>query len=219
MLTGVRMEFEAEKITLAATDRFRLAVRELPWLPSVQEAGGSVLVRAKTLADLARPMAGVESVDIALDAGRSLIGITGARRRSTTPLLDGEFPDYRRLLPSESATVAVVSTSELTEAVKRVKLVVDRSSVPIQLEFADGEVRLLAGAGEDARAEEILECDHTGDAIKIAFNPDYLLEGLAALHGPAARLAMTLANKPVVVTNEEGSSAFRYLLMPVRMAN
>ncbi len=219
VLTGIRMEFTPEAITLAATDRYRLAIREMPWQPASRDVDAQVLVRAKTLSDLARPLGGVQEVDIALDAGQSLIGITGANRRSTTPVLDGDFPDFRRLLPSDASSVAVVSTAELTEAVKRVKLVVDRPNVPMQLEFADGEVLLRAGAGDDAHATEILECDLTGDSIRIAFNPEYLLEGLGALPGATARLAMTVSNKPAVLSDAGGDDVdYRYLLMPVRLA-
>jgi DNA polymerase-3 subunit beta len=218
VLTGIKMEFDDDLITMAATDRYRLAMRELPWQPAVRGNAAQILVRAKTLLDLARPLAGVDEVELALDGTQSLIGVTGGGRRSTTPVLDGEFPDYRKLMPAESSAVAVLATADLIESVKRVKLVVDRPNTPIQLDFADGEVLLRAGAGEDAHATEILECELTGDPIKIAFNPEYLLEGLAALHGPTAQLAMTAPTRPAVLTAATGEAEYRYLLMPVRLS-
>ena len=218
ILTGIKMELDDDLITLAATDRYRLAMRELPWQPASRGVNAQILVRAKTLSDLARPLAGVDVVDLALDSSHSLIGFTGGGRRTTTPVLDGEFPDYRRLLPAEASSVAVLATADLIESVKRVKLVVDRPNTPIQLDFADGEVLLRAGAGEDAHATEILECDLTGDPIKIAFNPEYLLEGLSALSAPNAQLAMTLPTRPAVLTAADGEADYRYLLMPVRLA-
>ena len=218
MLTGIKMEFDADAITLAATDRYRLAMRELAWQPTSSTVSAHVLVRAKTLLDLVRPLAGVDSVDLALDAAQTLVGITGAGRRSTTQVIDATFPDYRRLLPKEAASVAVLSTSDLIEAVKRVKLVVDRINTPIQLEFSDGEVLLRAGAGEDAQAHEALECSVSGDPIKIAFNPDYLLDGLAALSGGTARLDMLEPARPAVLTAGDEHADYRYLLMPVRLA-
>ncbi len=218
VLTGIRMEFDNDVVTLAATDRYRLAMRELPWQPASGEVSAQILVRAKTLLELARPYSAVDAVDLALDASHSLIGFTGAGRRSTTPVLDGDFPDYRRLLPSESSAVALVSKQELAESVKRVKLVVDRPNTPIQLEFTDGEVLLRAGAGEDAHATESLECDLTGDPIRIAFNPEFLLEGLSALQGTSARLAMTRPDRPAVLTAGGDDVDYRYLLMPVRLA-
>lgn len=218
ILTGIKMEFDDDLITLAATDRYRLAMRELQWQPASRGVHAHILVRGKTLSDLARPLAGVDSVDLALDSSHSLIGFTGGGRRTTTPVLDGEFPDYRRLLPSEASSVAVLATADLIESVKRVKLVVDRPNTPIQLDFADGEVLLRAGAGEDAHATEILECDLTGDPIRIAFNPEYLLEGLSALSAPNAQLAMTIPTRPAVLTAAATETDYRYLLMPVRLA-
>ena len=218
VLTGIKMEFEDDVITMAATDRYRLAMRELPWQPSARGNAAQILVRAKTLSDLARPLSGVAEVELALDGSQSLIGVTGGGRRSTTPVLDGDFPDYRKLLPAEASSVAVLATADLIESVKRVKLVVDRPNTPIQLDFADGEVLLRAGAGEDAHATEILECELTGDPIKIAFNPEYLLEGLAALHGPNAQLAMNAPTRPAVLTAATGEADYRYLLMPVRLS-
>lgn len=218
VLTGILVQFAEESITLAATDRYRLAVRQFPWQPSGPDREASVLIRAKTLLDLARPLAGVDAVDLALDEAHSMIGITGANRRSTTPVLDGDFPDYRRLLPKEAAAIAVVSTTELIESVKRVKLVMDRTNVPMQLSISDGEVLLKAGGGEDAGASDILECELQGDPIKIAFNPEYLLEGLAAVQAPLTRLQMNEPNRPAVLRAHTDDSDYQYLLMPVRMA-
>lgn len=218
VLTGILLEFGQETITMAATDRYRLAVRELPWQPSGRDDEAQVLIRAKTLLDLARPLAGVDAVDLSLDETRSLIGITGASRRSTTPVLDGDFPNYRQLLPKEASSIAVLSTAELIESVKRVKLVVDRPNVPMQLEFSDEQVLLRAGGGEDAGASDFLECELQGDPITIAFNPEYLLEGLAALHGSTVQLAMREPNRPAVLSVPGEGSDYEYLLMPVRMA-
>ena len=218
VLTGIRLELGPERIAMAATDRYRLALREVPWQPARASVEANVLVRAKTLSDLARPLASAATVDLSLDDGLSTLGLTGGSRRSTSPLLDGDFPDYRKLLPAESLSVATLATGELIEAVKRVKLVVDRPSAPILFEFTDGEVLLRAGAGEDAQASESLEAGLSGESIKIAFNPDYLLEGLSALGSPTARVAMTQPNRPAVVSGDDEELAYRYLLMPVRLA-
>jgi DNA polymerase-3 subunit beta len=219
VLTGIRMELAGQRIAMVATDRYRLALRELPWQPASTDVEANVLVRAKTLADLTRPLAHVPTVDLALDDSHSRLGLTGGARQSTTPLLDGDFPDYRRLLPGESTSVATVTTAELIESVKRVKLVVDRPNVPILFEFSDGEVLLRAGAGEDAQASETIEGVLDGDPIKIAFNPEYLLEGLSALGSATARVAMTLPNRPAVLSGgDDEELAYRYLLMPVRLA-
>jgi DNA polymerase-3 subunit beta len=219
MLTGIQMEFGEQMITLAATDRYRLAVRELPWQPAGRGSEEPVLIRAKHLVELARPLATVDAVELSLDETRSLIGITGANRRSTTPVLDGDFPDYRKLLPKEASSVALFSKAELIDSVKRVKLVVDRSNIPMQLDLSDGEVLLRAGGGEDAGATDVLECDLQGAAMKIAFNPEYLLEGLAAVPADTVRLAMQEPHKPAVLSAAGDDSDYQYLLMPVRISS
>jgi DNA polymerase-3 subunit beta len=219
VLTGIRMEISDQRIVLVATDRYRLALRELPWQPATTGVDANVLVRAKTLADLSRPLSSAPAVELALDDSHSRLGLTGGSRRSTTPLLDGDFPDYRRLLPSESTSVATVTTAELIESVKRVKLVVNRPNVPILFEFVDGEVLLRAGTGEDAQASETLEGVLEGEPIKIAFNPEYLLEGLTALGSATARLSMTQPTRPAVMSaGDDEDLVYRYLLMPVRLA-
>jgi DNA polymerase-3 subunit beta len=233
MLTGVRLEIDGAKLTLAATDRYRLAVRELAWSPQNQAADAvQVLVPARTLADAAKSLAGSETLTIALSAGgtgEGIIGFTGTTHgrdsRTTTRLLDATFPPYRSLLPTEWASTAEVSVPPLIEAVRRVALVAERNS-PVRLEFGDGSVALSAGGDDDntasGRAEEQLEVDYQGDPITTAFNPQFLLDGLGALNAPSARLLFTSANKPVVLKPSHESAAasdadYTYLIMPVRL--
>lgn len=218
-LTGIRMEVEGAAITLAATDRYRLAVREITWDPQTPSLSSAALVPARTLADTAKSLADVDEVLIALasgGAGEGLIGFEGAGRRTTTRLLDGEFPKYRSLLPSESSAIATVDTASLTEAVKRVALVAERNT-PVRLAFEASELTLRAGAGDDAQAVEAIECSLEGDLIDIAFNPAYLLDGLSAVSSPVTRFAFTQSTRPAVLTAQEETDAYRYLLMPVRL--
>lgn len=221
-LTGIRMELEGSTVTLAATDRYRLAVREFTWDPGSADLSAQVLVPARTLADTAKSLAGVDEVVIALAAGGSgegLIGFEGDKRRTTTRLLDGEFPKYRSLLPSESSSVALVETSALVETVKRVALVAERNT-PIRLAFEGSEVTVRAGAGDDAQADEAVECALEGEPIDIAFNPSYLLDGLSATGAQTTRFSFTQSTRPAVLTGvgEDGSVPdYRYLLMPVRL--
>ena len=223
-LTGIRMEVDGGNIVLAATDRYRLAVRELQWRPAASNISANALVPAKTLADTAKSLAASDLVSIALTeggAGEGLIGFEGGGRRTTTRLLDGEFPKYRTLLPTESASIALVDTAVLADAVKRVALVAERNT-PVRLAFDGSEVLLRAGAGDDAQASEAVECTLEGDAIEIAFNPAYLLDGLSALDAPITRLSFTQATRPAVLSGlaEAGatpSDEYRYLLMPVRL--
>ncbi|MGI4893649.1 MAG: DNA polymerase III subunit beta [Janthinobacterium lividum] len=223
ILTGVRMEIEGDKLTLLATDRYRLAVRELRWHPSRTDLSTVALVRARTLSDVARSLGGTTGLTMALADGKSdLIGFQAAGRYSTSLLVDGEYPKVRALFPAESPTHAVVSTTALTEAVKRVALVAERNT-PVRLRFEDGVLSLEAGQGEDAQATEALEASLVGESIAIAFNPQFLLDGLGALSAPFARLSFTQATRPAVITGQreldgDHDDSYRYLLMPVRLA-
>jgi DNA polymerase-3 subunit beta len=225
VLTGVRVEIEGQTVTLAATDRYRLAVRELAWTPEESGLSAVALVPARTLADTAKALAGSGSVTVALAAtgtGEGLVGFEGSGRRTTSRLLDGEFPKYRSLLPSESASVATIETASFVESVKRVALVAERNT-PIRLAFSDGMLTLEAGTGDEAQASESIEATLDGDAITIAFNPGYLLDGLGALDAPFARLSFTTPTKPAVLVGApaadgESISSYRYLLMPVRLS-
>jgi DNA polymerase-3 subunit beta len=222
-LTGIRMEIEGPTITLAATDRYRLAVREFLWSPQSSTVSTTSLIPAKTLADTAKSLADVADVVIALSSagsGEGLIGFEGHGRRTTTRLLDGEFPKYRSLLPSESAAIATVETAALIDAVKRVALVAERNT-PVRLAFEGSELTLRAGAGDDAQAVEVLECVIDGDAIDIAFNPTYLQDGLAAVGSAVTRFSFTQPTRPAVLTGIDNEGAplegYKYLLMPVRL--
>jgi DNA polymerase-3 subunit beta len=222
-LTGIRMEIEGSTIVLAATDRYRLAVREFSWNPQVPSMSSHALVPARTLADTAKSLADVDEVIIALSsggAGEGLIGFEGHGRRTTTRLLDGEFPKYRSLLPTESSAVANVETAMLMDAVKRVALVAERNT-PVRLAFEGSELTLRAGAGDDAQAVEVLESTLDGDSIDIAFNPAYLLDGLAAVGSTVTRFSFTQATRPAVLTgvddDQKSLDDYKYLLMPVRL--
>lgn len=222
-LTGIRMEIEGSSIVLAATDRYRLAVREFSWNPQVPSMSSHALVPARTLADTAKSLADVDEVIIALSsggAGEGLIGFEGHGRRTTTRLLDGEFPKYRSLLPTESSAIANVETAMLMDAVKRVALVAERNT-PVRLAFDGSELTLRAGAGDDAQAVEVLESTLEGDAIDIAFNPAYLLDGLAAVGSTVTRFSFTQATRPAVLTgvddDQKSLDDYKYLLMPVRL--
>jgi DNA polymerase-3 subunit beta len=223
-LTGVRVEIEGDVLTLAATDRYRLAVRELHWTPEATGRSATALVPARTLADTAKALAGAGEVTLALSSAGAdtLIGFEGAGRRTTTRLIDGEFPKYRALLPERSDTLASVETAPFVEAVKRVALVAERNT-PVRLTFTQGELALDASSGDEAAASEAIEADVQGDDITIAFNPQYLLDGLGATDTPYVQIAFTTSTKPAVITGKKSADAeaddsYRYLLMPVRIS-
>jgi len=220
VLTGVRFEIDGERVTMAATDRYRLAVRELTWRPEQPGLTATALVPARTLSETAKSMAAGAEVTLALatgGTGEGMIGFAGSGRRATTRLLDGEFPKYRSLLPAEHAALAQVPTSALTEAVKRVALVAERNA-PVRLRFGAGELVLEAGGADEAQASESLDIDFEGDDLMIAFNPGFLLDGLGAIDSDTVRMSFTLASKPAVLSGKEGGPDYRYLLMPVRLS-
>jgi DNA polymerase-3 subunit beta len=241
MLTGIRLEIDGPRLTLAATDRFRLAVRELEWTPEDTTLSTAVLIPARTLADVAKSLAGAGPVELALSAGDGMLGITGAGRRATTRLLDAEFPRFRQLIPAEHTSAAILDAAPLVEAIKRVQLVTDRVA-QVRMEFGDDGLRLTAGGDEVGSAEEELPCEFDGAPLTIAFNPGYLLDALGALHTPRARLTFTTPNRPALMrpapapatdaeadtSDESGDdraapgaeaagSGYLHLLMPVRL--
>jgi DNA polymerase-3 subunit beta len=235
MLTGIRVEISGDTVVLAATDRFRLAVRELTWSALSSDVEAAVLVPAKTLAEAAKT--GTDGSDVRLSLGSGsgvgkdgLLGISGNGKRSTTRLLDAEFPKFRQLLPPEHTSVATINVAELTEAIKLVALVADRGA-QVRMEFGDGMLRLSAGADDVGRAEEDLAVDFAGEPLTIAFNPTYLTDGLASVHSERVSFGFTTPGKPALlrpaaegndVPSGNGPFAapptdYVYLLMPVRL--
>ncbi len=227
-LTGVRIEIEGDTLTLISTDRYRLAVRELRWTPARPDLSAAVLVPARALAETARSLTSGAEVSIALalpgegtdGVGDGMIGFEGGGRRTTTRLLGGEFPRYQALLPNHVNSTAELSTGVLVEAVKRVALVAERNTA-VRLAFAPGQLVLEAGTGEEAQAVEVIEAGYDGDEFSIAFNPQYLLDGLSAIDSDTARMSFTEPGKPALITGkpaEDGQPDYRYLLMPIRLA-
>src|SRR5271155_3380193 len=235
MLTGIRVEISGESVVLAATDRFRLAVRELTWSAGSPDVEAAVLVPAKTLAEAAKSGTDGTEVHLSLGAGPAvgkdgLLGISGNGKRSTTRLLDAEFPKFRQLLPTEHTAVATVGVAELTEAIKRVALVADRGA-QVWMEFAEDVLRLSAGADDVGRAEEDVAVEFAGEPLTIAFNPTYLTDGLGSLLSERVLLGFTPPSRPAVLRpasaddpqpTDSGpfpavSTDYVYLLMPVRL--
>lgn len=227
MLTGVRLEINGDRLVLAATDRYRLAARELAWKPQQDGLSQAVLIPARTLDATAKTLTGGPEVTLALsasDAGEGIIGFAGgapgsagnASRRTTSRLLDAEFPRYQSLWPTEFAATAEVVVAPLVEAVKRVALVANRGT-PVRLEFTEGGVTLTAGGDDEGQAEEDLEVIFEGEPMTVAFNPNFLLDGLNALDAENAVLSFTTSIKPAVLTGKEAHSDYRYLIMPVRL--
>ncbi|HEX4102138.1 MAG: DNA polymerase III subunit beta [Pseudonocardiaceae bacterium] len=228
MLTGVRMEIGSETLTLAATDRYRLAERHIPWTPTGPVPSISLIVPAKTLADVAKSLGSASEVVLSMgdadDAG--FLGFSAGGRQTLTRLLDGEFVKFASLWPTAVTTTVEVVVSEFIGALKRVALVAQRFA-PVRLAFSEGTAQLSAEAEDESSAEEQLEVGVTGEPLTIGFNAGYLLDGLAAVTTPRATLSFTEPSKPTVITPVTGLGAddpddaldgsYRYLVMSMRL--
>jgi len=219
------VEIDGEKITMLATDRYRLAMRELTWTPADQQTSHVALVPARTLSETAKALGASGGVEVAMgdaDGGQGLIGFEAGSRRSTTRLLDGEYPKVTSIFPNSVDTVAVIDTHALIEAVRRVALVAERNT-PVRLRLTDGQVAIEAGTGDDAQGSEAIEASLDGPEIEIAFNPQFLIDGVGALGTAYTRMAFTQPSRPAVLSGQseiDGTpdESYRYVLMPVRFA-
>ncbi|MEI6216004.1 MAG: DNA polymerase III subunit beta [Actinomycetes bacterium] len=222
-LTGVHIDISRTTITLAATDRYRLAVKEISWNPNNPDIETATLLRARTLSDAAKSLVGNPEVIFALSQSTTnerLVGFISNEKTMTSRTLDGTFPPFRHLLPQESTAQATVEVSTFLDSVRRVALVTDKT-VPLRLIFSEGSLQLEAGAGEEAQATEELEIEYSGEPINIAFNPTFLTDGLQAINTPYVHIAFTGANKPAVLSGKSAAdsepiSSYKYLLMPMR---
>ncbi|HET9257911.1 MAG TPA: DNA polymerase III subunit beta [Pseudonocardiaceae bacterium] len=228
MLTGVRMEVGSGHLTLAATDRYRLAERHIPWTPTGSVPSTPLIVPAKTLADVAKSLGSASEVVLSMgtadDAG--FLGFSANGRQTLTRLLDGEFVKFASLWPTEVTTSVEVDVAEFIAALKRVSLVAQKFA-PVRLAFSDGLAALSAEAEDESSAEEELEVGVTGNELAIGFNAGYLLDGLSAVTTPRARLSFTEPTKPTVITPVTGLEAgaaddtqdgtYRYLVMSMRL--
>jgi DNA polymerase-3 subunit beta len=238
ILTGVNIELADGTMTLAATDRYRLAMRELAWDPAEPELTATILTPAKTIADAARIMSPGTPVQVLLrhhvggdeHAADAMIGFESGGRRLTTRLIAGEFIKYKSRFPLEFGCCGDMPAVPLAEAVKRVALVAERGT-PVRLSFAAETVTIEAGTEGQARARETVAAEFEGDEHAISFSPHYLLDGLGAALTAATSAAATSGearirvqfsgpSKPAVISGMCQNAAtlpdFRYLVVPQR---
>jgi len=225
-LTGIHIEINEDRVTLAATDRYRLAVRELLWQPSAPGFTTTVLMRARTLLDAAKAISPHSTLSLSIGGQNSperLVGLATDGKTMTTRVLEGEFPPFRHLLPSEVAAEATINVSDFLESIRRVSLVTDKT-IPLRLNLSTDQLLLEAGSGEDATATEEIDIDFQGEPIQIAFNPSFLMDGLTALTTPFATISFTAANRQAVIRGKNEKSGprleeYSYLIMPTRYTN
>ena len=203
MLTAVCLDVHDETLTFAATDRYRLAVKDVRWEPVARGLRAAALVPARTLADVARSVTAGVPVTVAFEAGQpgndavpaegpardprpadGVISFAGGNRRLTARLIGGEFIKYQSRFPDGFGSRATLPAGSFTEAVRRVSLVADRAS-PVRLTFGSGNVVIEAQTDGRARAVETVPADFEGEERIISFNPHYLLDGLGAASASA----------------------------------
>jgi DNA polymerase-3 subunit beta len=212
LLTGVLLTSEQDGLRLVATDSYRLAVRDLPGA-SVLGADQKVLVPSRALNELARVLG--SDGDVILRLGeREATFQTGSVRLSTR-LIEGEFPNYRQLIPQSYPNRLTVGHEPLLDAIRRVKLLA-RDAAPIRLHMSSDGLELTAVAQDVGQAAESVDANYDGTEMTVAFNPDYLAAGVDAVVGDEIVLETLDALKPAVVTGS-GAKDFLYLLMPVRV--
>ncbi len=211
VLTGVLLEVSREGVTLVSTDSYRLAIRELV---ATAAGEGKAIVPERAMSEAGRAAAAMEKGEIEVFLDESQASFRVGHLMLTSRLIEGEFPNYRQLLPEAYENRLTVSRQQLIDAVKRVGLLA-RDTSPVRLEFNALGVKLSSSSPDLGQAVEAVEARYEGEDITAAFNPNYLADGLAAATGDTVRLEVRDGLKPGVVKGD--SDEFTYLVMPVRL--
>ncbi|MCU1570269.1 MAG: polymerase subunit beta [Naasia sp.] len=226
VITGVQLEISGDSLSLVATDRYRVAVRGIPW----ESATGSTdtitaLVPARTLQEIGRTFGSTGTIAVSITGGddRELIAFSSAKRTVTSLLIKGNFPPVKRLFPEAVDNYAVINTAELVEATRRVQLVLEREAA-LRYSFDLDGLTLEAIGSEQAQASENIDALLNGTDTVVSLKPQFLLDGLGAVHSEFVRIAFTKTenpNKPgpVLITSQSSkdkaaSDDYRYLLQP-----
>ncbi len=212
VLTGVLMSSEDEGLKMVATDSYRLAVRDLPQ-SSILAIGQKVLVPGRALAELQRVLTSDAELSVRLGAREAVFEVGGTRL--STRLIEGEYPNYRNLLPSSYPNRLTVGREALLEALRRVKILA-QDSTPVRLALGGDTLRLTAITQDVGKAHEEIDASYEGTEMTVAFNPDYLTAGVEAVEGDEVTLSTLDPMKPAVLRGV-GHDEYLYLLMPVRV--
>ncbi|MFB2580068.1 DNA polymerase III subunit beta [Herbiconiux sp. P15] len=226
VITGVQLEVTENSISLVATDRYRVAVRNIDW--DSNDSGttsATALVPARTLQEVGKTFgnAGTISVAITNTDDRELIAFKSDKKTVTTLLIKGNFPPVKRLFPESVDNYAVINTADLIEATKRVSLVLEREAA-LRFTFTIDGVTLEAIGSEQAQASESIDALLTGTDTVVSLKPQFLLDGLSAVHSEFVRISFTKTDNPnkpgpVLITSQSskdqpGSDDYKYLLQP-----
>lgn len=211
VLTGVLVEISREGVVMAATDSYRLAVRDLV---ASADGEGRAIVPERALSEAGRAAAVDEKAQVEILVDESQVAFKVGGLTLTSRLIEGEFPNYRQLLPETQESRLTVSRQQLLDAVRRVGLLA-RDTTPVRLEFNALGVKLSSSSPDLGQAVEAVEARYEGEDLTVAFNPQYLIDGLTASVGESSRLDVRDGLKPGVVRGE--TDDFTYLVMPVRL--
>ena len=225
VITGVQLEITGNSLSLVATDRYRVAIRDIPWESSGTVSDLTALVPARTMQEIGKTFghSGNISISITNKDDRELIAFTADNKTVTSLLIKGNFPPVKRLFPEKVENYAVVNTADLIEATRRVKLVVEREAA-LRFTFANNSLTLEAIGGEQAQASETIDAVVSGPEVVVSLKPDFLLDGLGAVHSEFTRIGFTSVENPakpgpVLITSQTSKDtpsedAYRYLLQP-----
>ncbi len=211
VLTGILVRFEGGKLVMAATDSYRLSVKETVLVegPADLEA----IVPARALAELARIAAGSDELRIGVHENQVVFGTDGVWL--TTRRIDGQFPNYRQLLPETFEHELTLPRGELLEVVRRTAVMAQRNS-PLRLSFAEGELTVSARTPDVGEASESLAVAFSGEPLEIGFNADFLREGIESVSADEVRLKLINPLRPGLI--QDAGDDFWYLIMPIRLA-
>lgn len=212
VLTGVLLASEESGVKMVATDSYRLAVRDLP-PTSMLDAGQRVLVPSRALNELQRILGSADELEVRLGAREAVF--QAGTTRLTTRLIEGEYPNYRNLLPTSYPNVLTVGRDDLLDALRRVKILA-QDSTPVRLTLGGDTLQLTAITQDVGNASEQVDARYDGAEMVIAFNPEYLSSGIDAVEGDEVTLSTLDPMKPAVLRGV-GHDEYLYLLMPVRV--
>ena len=214
VLTGILVRFEAEKLVMAATDSYRLSVKETA-LSSGPGRELEAIVPARALQELARVGQSAESdtIEVGVQENQVVFGVDGVWL--TARRIDGQFPNYKQLLPEQFEAEVHLPREELLDVVRRTGLLAQRKS-PLRLRFDEGELTVSAQTQDVGEARESLPVAYTGEALEIGFNAEFLRDGLESVTDETARLKLISPLRPGLLHGE--SDDFLYLIMPIRLA-
>jgi len=213
ILGGVQIEAEGDGVKLVATDSYRLAVRDLPGTAFLG-AGQTVLVPRNALQELLRILGDADKLTLRL--GEREASFEVGDTYLVTRLIEGQFPNYRNLIPEAHPNHLKVSREALMEAVKRVRVVSRDAATPVKLVMRSGELELSVATQDYGTALETIDADYNGDELSVAFNPEYLIAGADAAVGDEVHLETIDSLKPALLRSADNPE-YRYVLMPVRI--